>query len=392
MPFLLPGALFYAYFISYPIQVFTLGSTSGIFGKIIIAICLIMLARAFLFGMKITKKNLCFMTSLAPLPLFYFVSASTKNSVYYDSLSLTAASLYLTALLFSFETNLREIFEFKKEKKIKKFNKTLLLIPLASMSLAIILNSLGAIPPEIRLENKYFYGVFIRAGGGYVDPNALGLTVIITLAIFWQKLTHSKILTFASVITAIIAAAFTFSRTTQIMTIAFFLLKSRLLSSNSKNLKLPILIGSITILFYISASIDLSVFFERYSSDEGASSTNDRIRQIKLFLEILNQSEPHEILLGYGGQPSFQMITGSAMHATILTILLDVGAIPFVGMILFYLFSLIFSTTKKEFLFRFLCILSNQMLPFIPELFFLYVFYVLFEGNIMGKKKIEEGK
>jgi hypothetical protein len=384
---------------AYPVQVFTLGRISGIFGVLIFAALFVMVLRVIRSRQSLIMPRHAFiiLALLFPLPFAYLIATLHNGSEYYSETFNKTLALYLITFAISIDRNL--IFfaadsAFLKRRKgiyhsITSF--TAFAIPLVLMSLAVIKNSMGAIPPGVILNDKYFYGVFVRAGAGFVDPNALGVIVIVVLVIFLEQFMRFRALTILALGTALITVLLTFSRTAQILFVGFLLFKFRKKVSRSGAFLFATTVAAI-IIYYAKTHPELvGVFFERFFNAEGASSTDDRRQQLAHFFDILSSASFLDSIFGFGGQDFFQEISGSAMHSAIFSIVLDVGIIPGISVLLFFGYAVHRSFRARAAGFRVLALLSTFVLPYMPEMFFLLAIYVIVEEqktNILWQIKV----
>lgn len=387
--FLSKYSFFLAYIISYPVQVFTLGEMSGLFGLFIAISFLLLLLNIFSVRgpLKIDKKTIFIINIMAILPISYLISYYVNPDEYYSSILFKTLVLFILFVVLLFPRNLSLFISNIHTKSLNIYKPGLFTswvifgIPISIMLLAAIKNSLGALPQGVVLNDKYFYGPFIRAGAGFVDPNALGIMTIITFSIFFEYFSRYRSLLIFSSLAIFALAAITFSRTSQILYIVFFIFKIvKHLNKADIALMTFFFIAILSYLFYQNFEV-IYVFFERYFNEEGQSSSGDRLNQINVLLEIISNINLKGLLFGIGGQEAFQRVSGSAMHSAPLSIFIDAGILPSIAVFLFFGISIIQSLKKPFNLFQIVAVLTCFVLPYIPELFFLLCIYFVIENK-----------
>lgn len=385
--------------ISYPVQVFTLGRVSGLFGVFVFAALFAMLLRVFSSKQspKMPRPVFIILALLAPLVIFYLFPLLHNYSKYYSVTFSKTVVLYFTVAAISMHRNIvlftpKNAVEKIKGKRFEVVSYSLAFgVPLAIMALAVFKNATGAIPPGTVLDSKYYYGGFIRAGGGYVDPNVLGVTVMLVLGLFSDEISRFRALSVLALGTALITALLTFSRTAQILFVGFVFFKFRKKITRGVALLFASAVA-IIVIYYASTHPQLiDVFFQRYFNAEGESSTDDRGRQLVYFFNILSSASISDLFFGFGGQEYFQKVSGSAMHSAVFSAVLDAGVIPGLSILMFFGYSILRSFRARTTGFRVLAILSSFVLPYIPEMFFLLVIYVIVEehnANLNRRRKV----
>lgn len=389
LPALAPYLLYLAFMAAYPVQVFTLGRLSGVFGVLLLAALLVMVLRVIRSRQKIymPRSNFIILALLLPLPLSYLFALLNNHSEYFSATFIKTLTLYIVTFAISIDRNIlsftvnNSISGNRSQRYTSLVYLALIAAPLILMSVAVFRNSMGAIPPGIMLNEKYFYGAFLRAGAGFVDPNVLGVTVIIIIVIFLDKITPFRSLMILALGTMFITALLTFSRTAQILFAGFLFFKLR--KQISRRNAFFLTTSAVAILIYFTATQPqfFSIFFERFSNAEGQSSSDDRMRQLSYFFDLLSSASFSDLLGGFGGQEVFQEQSGSAMHSAIFSIILDAGIIPGISILLFFGYAVFRSFRARSTGFRVLALLSSLVLPYIPEMFFLLVIYIIVEDH-----------
>lgn len=387
--FLAKYSFFLAYIISYPVQVFSLGEKSGMFGLFIaLSFFLLLLNTAsYRSAAMFNKKSLFIIGIMAILPVSYLFSFIVNYDEYYSSILFKTIVLYLFLVMLLFSKNLllfsSNLFPFyQKVYQPGALSSWMLFgIPMALMLFSALQNSLGTIPPGVVLDQKYYYGPFIRAGAGFVDPNALGLMVIITFAIFFDNISRYRLLLLFVSLSVFAIVTLTFSRTSQILYIVFFVFKIIKFQRKSDIIFFLIIFLLFLGWFVYEYNEIISFFFERYFNEEGVSSSYDRINQLKVFLDVISSINLKELFLGIGGQNAFQNLAGSAMHSAPLSIFIDSGILASIAVLIFFGISIKHSFKKPMDIFQIVAILTCFVLPYIPELFFLLCVYLVTENQ-----------
>lgn len=353
-----------AYFLTYPTRVFLINPDVSLINIILLTLAPMVLIRQFLLdgpqARIVPKHDLYAFGIMLILLLLYGVNAAYANF----SKSITATLIkYLSysAVFLTFAIT---------AKQIKYKNNAILTSICFSLSLftflAIILNSFfWRIPPNAELMDKYFIGPFIRAGGGYLDPNFLSINIIILL---FFSLTHVKNNYLRPICVLLLSASvfLTFSRGALIfgfLSLIFYLIIQKKISP-LKLLPWALILAGISLL--LIWQYDLDFVFSRFSSNEGKSSTDDRLYQYYQFLKLVeNQIGIENLFIGFGGLDIFIRDFHVALHSFWLNLILDVG---FIAPLLILLLWAMYFIKAKEFYLKALLLFWFAQITFLPNL------------------------
>ncbi len=360
-----------SFLLPYPVQVFSRGEVSGVF-TLLFSLSLFVCFSKLLWEGRFKKADviessilfiiLCLVVSYVFAFVYYggsyLYQAASKSLVFYFSLALLV---------------------FGKGEFHRCVNSLWVVLPSVVFFLAILCNSLGFIPNGAIIHDKHYYFGLIRAGAGYVDPNVIGLMFMQVISFMLFELIQRERIYFRLVITVAIigVSVLTFSRTVQIFSliyIAFIYYRVGYLKYIFKNVKAVSLILVVTLFLAIYLG---DLVMSRYASAEGLSSLVDRARQYQLFLGMLLDMSVEEMFFGFGAQDLFKEQAGVHLHSALGAIILDVGVV-IGGAVSLGLFSLCMSIrTIFGKIMAFTSCAANLILPFIPELFFVTVMFLL---------------
>ena len=249
--------------------------------------------------------------------------------------------------------------------------------------LALIHNSfLYRIPIGKEILPKYFIGPIIRAGGGYIDPNFLSINIFALIFLSYTYIDRI-ILRVGSLALLFLSLFLTFSRGAIIFgTIVLFIY---LFNNKKKSVKwfalilILLLIISILIVYYF----DLTFLFDRFTNEEGSSSTQDRLFQYRSFLSLVyDNASIKNVIMGFGGQDYFISKFGVALHSFWLSLILDIGFLaPLIILALWFYFYKNAKNNFAKYLLVF-CIMQLSFLPNLPDT--LYLSFIL---SLLNDKK-----
>lgn len=375
------------YFATYPLRVYTQNQKLSIMPLMIGVLTPLLIflyvntARNRTYSIFIDKKAIFPLNLILSILLLYSI-----NIVFY----YPSPMLYATFIKYIIYSSLLIVFLMMKNNiQIFSFKKIQWLITILSVItfVAVIYNSFfWRIPQGVELLPKYFIGPFIRAGGGYLDPNFLSINIIVLI---FLSLTYieNRLVKAISLIMLFIAYFLTFSRGAMIF--GTIILLMYLFNKNKKAwqwsltfLFLVFLITYITLEYF-----DLTFLFDRFYNEEGQSSTEDRLFQYRSFLYVLENSfSLKNLFFGFGGLDYFVANFGVALHSFWLNLILDIGLLaPFIIIVLWIYF---FKNTKNYFS-KYLLVfwfLQESFLPNLPDT--LYLIFILSLLNTSTKESV----
>lgn len=355
------------YLLTYPAKVFTRSQSLSL---VTIAIAIIILAC--IVGMKLFLNAKIQRNSLVIILFLYlfYISVILNFLVFQDnyySLLIYKYGIY-TSVLFLF-------FILKPEFTIKK-NKYLdfgLLSTAIFMLSAAILNSFFQRLPSGLDELSYQYYIgpfFVRAGGGYIDPNYLGMLLGFCIY-FISQFAFRKWVAICCYLAIAVSILLTFSRGA-LMASAIIILLIAL--KKKSTLKYIVFSGIFLIITFVFWGDEI-VFFERFTSTEATSSTDSRFEQYHIFYNyISNHFEIQNFIIGFGGMNRFVELANIALHNFFMSIFFDFGLI---GTILSLVITLLFFLKCNDFAKRLLFIYIMIIMQFqhnLPDtVYFLYL-------------------
>lgn len=381
--------VFLAYVISYPIQVFSSGNLSGVFTFFCILLFLsanVSLAQT-RFRLKYSRRHVYEIACLGVIFISYLVSSQFSPSDYmFDIVQkfgvLTILYVFASAsgardLNFDCCAGLRDINGFNNT----LVNFVLIGFPLGIFAVAVQLNSWGRIPAGAEIHPKHFYNGTMRAGAGYVDPNALGLTLICSIAIVWSEISKHEALKYFAIVVAAFASIETYSRGVQITLFLFVLFSLRETLSFRKFALIFVFASFILAVSFHNFDHEFLLLFQRFFNDEGQSSVIDRVRQYNIFFDLLSYGKISNFLSGFGTQVHFKDLAGVHLHSLLGAVVIDAGFIPAIFLIAFLVSIWLGTRGFYARAFSLSLIFVTMVLPFIPELLFSVAFAILYLGK-----------
>lgn len=366
---------FIFYFTTYPLRVFFLNENfSIIYVQLILTPFLIFFyINNINVLVKFKKNDLLYMGLIICIILLYII-----NIIHFDFPKLLLSTFY-KYVNFSFLFLI--FFIIKNNIKIHSLNNLQWLFFVLSVMtfIGVLCNSfLLRIPLGAVLSEKYFIGQFIRAGGGYLDPNFLSINIISLLFLslvyinnYWLKN--------ISVIMLFISYFLTFSRGAIVFGTIFTL--AYLFYRNKKTIKVLIfsILFFMLVTYFIIDFFDMTYLFDRFTNEEGQSSTDDRFYQYNSFLSLIEEKFTlSNFILGFGGMDFFILNFGVALHSFWLNLILDIGILaPFIIIVLLFHFFFSSRNVFSKYLLAF-WLLQASVLPNVPDtLFFIFILSLL---------------
>lgn len=360
-----------AYYVSYPARVFCADSELEIF-RPILAVCFIVFVVRHL-GEVWSGRGVIRVASRDALviALMVLVVASYGvNAMIFDYDELIVHAFYKNAA-FALVVAVFLLFRGRLRMRGDDGGLCALVTTLVAMTcIAVILNSVfQRLPLTLPfLDEKYFVGPLVRAGGGYLDPNFLSLNIVSLLFVTLMALPNRRLLRWANVALLLACVFLTFSRGAYLfVAVSLFLLALK----GSRGERRAVL--ALALIVAMAVMILLHVYgadflFRRFSDEEGASSTNDRLFQYSSAFEYLAANfGPGNLFIGFGGLTTFQERYGMHLHNYLLALLLDIGVLPALCLLGVYLYFVCTAETLYGRLYLALAGLQLMSLPDSPD-------------------------